>query len=335
MPVFRGSLYVVLSRSIRNAGKIGLDWMIISDDKQSKIVIAGGTGALGGLLADFYVAKGWEVVLLTRSVRPSTQVIRYVMWDGRTLGKWADELIDAKAVVNVAGRSINTRFTENNKQKILDSRIDSTAIIGEAIGISKRPPEVWINAGGISIYEPSDILRTEADVPDGTGFLAGVSRAWETVFAEADTPVTRKLQLRISSVLTSKGGILSPLVKLTKLGLGGTIGSGRQYVSWIHEQDFVKLVDWCIRSRNVQGILHTSSPNPTQNKDFMRALRKRLSVSYGLPNYEWSTKIGAWLIGTEPELALSGHRVVSHRLQEEEFTLDFPELPDALHNLML
>jgi len=301
----------------------------------NKIIIAGGSGVLGNLLVEAYGKAGREVVVLSRSVPSESEETRYVAWDGCTVGEWTRELEGALAVINLAGRSIHTRFTAKNRREIRESRVQSTAVIGEAIHRCSRPPKVWINAGGISIYEPSDVLRTEADVPDGTGFLAGISKAWEAVFAEADTPVTRKLQLRISSVLTSKGGMLFPLVKLTKLRLGGTIGSGRQYISWIHEQDFVKLVDWCIRSRNVQGVLHASGPNPTQNKDFMRGLRNRLSVSFGVPNYEWSTKIGAWLIGTEPELALSGHRVVSHILQEEEFTFDFPELQDALHNLML
>ncbi|WP_353197019.1 TIGR01777 family oxidoreductase [Parapedobacter defluvii] len=309
--------------------------MINLNDKRSKIVIAGGTGALGKLLADFYVAMGWMVIVLTRSAWSSVPAIRYVTWDGKTLDTWADELTGAAAVVNLAGRSINTRFTANRKQEILDSRIDSTAVIGEAISICKSPPKVWINAGGIAIFGSSSALKTEADVPDGTDFLSLVSRQWEQVFSASMTPATRKIQLRISSVLLSGRGILSPLVKLTKLGLGGTVGSGNQYVSWIHNQDFVKLVDWLIVNETIVGIVHASSPNPVTNRDFMQALRKKLRIPFGIRNPTWSTKLGAWLIGTQPELALLGHRVVSGVLGDKGFVFDFPELPAALRNLML
>lgn len=302
---------------------------------KNKIIIAGGTGALGRLLTDYYRRKDWEVVILTRSPHRGSHNIRFVLWDGRMLGTWADELSGATAVVNLVGKSINTRFTANNKEEILGSRVHSTAVIGEAIGINRRPPKVWINAGGISIFESSVALKTEADTPDGTNFLSVVSRRWEAVFSAAITPVTRKVQLRIGSVLLSKGGMLSPFVKLVRLGLGGTIGSGTQYLSWIHERDFARLVDWTISNDGINGIVHASAPNPVNNQDFMVALRKRLGISFGLRNYEWSTKLGAWLIGTEPALALSGHRVVSSMLHDRGFAFDFPELPSALDNLVL
>lgn len=298
-------------------------------------MIAGGTGALGKVLTDFYVARGWEVVVLTRSARPSTATIRYVRWDGRTIGTLADALTDATAVVNLAGRSINTRFTANRKQEILDSRIHSTAVIGEAISICKSRPKVWINAGGIAIFESSTELKTEVDVSNGTDFLSLVSRRWEAVFSASMTPGTRKIQLRISSVLLSSGGMLSPLVKLTKLGLGGTIGSGNQYISWIHEQDFVKLVDWLIANETIKGIVHASSPNPVTNQDFMQVLRKKVGIRFGLAAPGWATKTGAWLIGTEPGLILSGHRVVSDILRDESFVFEFPEIGRALDNLIL
>lgn len=300
-----------------------------------KIVIAGGSGALGSLLVDAYGKAGWEVVVLTRSASSGLGHARYLTWDGETLGDWAETVDGATVVVNLAGKSINTRFTEASKREIWESRVKSTAVVAEAIRRSKRPPRLWINAGGISIYGPSEALRTEADVPDGTGFLAQVARAWEAAFAAAVTPATRKVQFRISSVLLSEGGMLTPLARLVRLGLGGTIGSGRQYLSWIHERDFVKLVDWTAGNQAVQGIVHASSPYPVQNVDFMRALRKRLGMPFGLPSPEWSTRLGARLIGTEPELVLSGRRVVSERLEKAGFQFNFPELRDALQNLVL
>ncbi len=300
-----------------------------------KIVIAGGTGALGSLVANAYCAKGWEVVVLTRTAGYTINGIRHVTWDGRTLAGWVTELEGAEAVVNLAGRNINTRFTPENRREILDSRIQSTALIGDAILRCALPPKVWVNAGGISIYASSASVRDERDEPDGTSFLAEVSKAWEEAFRYAVSPGTRKVQLRISSVLMYKKGLLAPLVKLARLGLGGTIGTGNQYISWIHGVDFVNLVVWLIDDASVTGIVHASSPNPMTNRDFLRALRHRLGVTVGVPAPAWAAKFGARLIGTEPELALSGHRVVSHVLAAEGFRFDFPELNDALDNLVL
>src|SRR5690606_32254845 len=181
------------------------------------------------------------------------------------------------------GRSIDTRFTVKHKREILESRVMSTEVIGEAVSRCHHPPAVWINAGGISIYPPSTTVFTENDRPEGTDFLAQVSWQWEAAFAKAVTPKTRKVQLRIGAVLLSKGGMLGPLAKLAKLGLGGTVGRGDQYVSWIHERDFVKLIDWLMKNEHISGVIHASSPNPVSNADFMRALRKRVGVPMGIP----------------------------------------------------
>ncbi len=301
----------------------------------SKIIIAGGTGALGTLLSNAYTEQRWEVVVLGRAGYQVPGNARYVRWNASTLGDWADELEGATAVVNLAGRSVNTRFTAKNKREILDSRVWTTKLIGEAISRCRHPPAVWINAGGISIYPPSATTFTESDRPKGTDFLAQVSQQWEAAFANAITPVTRKVQLRISSVLLSRGGMLGPLVKLAKLGLGGTVGRGDQYVSWIHQDDFVRLVDWLIKNEHVDGLVHASSPNPVTNADFMQALRRKIGVPVGMPNPAWAVSLGAWLIGTEPQLALDGRRVVSRVLEEAGFQFNFPELNVALRNLTL
>jgi len=301
----------------------------------NKIVIAGGTGALGTLLSNAYSKRGWKVVVLSRSSAGAFGNVRHVRWDGRTIGGWVGELEGATAVVNLAGRSVDTRFTAKHKQEILDSRVLTTTVIGEAISRSRHPPTVWLNAGGISIYEPSATIFTEREEPGGTDFLAQVSQQWEAAFANASTPMTRKTQLRIGAVLLSKGGMLAPLAKLAKLGLGGTVGRGDQYVSWIHERDFVKLIDWLMKNEHISGVIHASSPNPVSNADFMRALRKRVGVPMGIPTPAWAVRLGAWVIGTEPKLALEGRRVVSSVLEKAGFQFDFPEMQGALRNLML
>lgn len=301
----------------------------------SKIIIAGGTGALGALLSNAYSKQGWEVVVLSRSRASALGNARHVHWNGQTIGGWTAELEGATAVVNLAGRSVDTRFTAKHKREILDSRVMPTSVIGEAVSRCHRPPAVWINAGGISIYAPSAVIHTERDQPEGTDFLAQVSQQWEAAFINAATPMTRKVQLRIGAVLLSEGGMLGPLVKLAKLGLGGTVGRGDQYISWILEGDFIKLVDWLIQNGHISGVVHASGPNPVTNADFMRALRKRIGAPFGVPIPAWAVRLGAWFIGTEPELALDGRRVVSHVLKEAGFQFDFPEIRAALRQLML
>ena len=300
-----------------------------------KIIIAGGTGALGSALIDGYRDANTETVVLTRAARPNHHNIRYVHWDAQSLGEWTKELEGATTIINLVGKSVNCRYTAKNKAEIIRSRVDATAIIGKAIQQATVPPKVWINAGSAAIFgDGGDAVKTE-DSPVGDGFSPAVCKAWEATFHQHGTPNTRKVFLRIGIVIQSEGGILKPFVNLARFGLGGRIGSGKQYLSWIHEADFVRLVDWTIENEHVQGIVHASSPNPIGNKDFMKAIRQRLGVSFGIPNYEWSTKLGAWIIGTEAELVLSGRRVISSVLAESGFEFQYPEFSDALRDLSL
>ncbi len=303
--------------------------------KYKKLVIAGGTGALGSIIIDRYLNSETEVVVLTRKARLEHDNVRYVIWDATTLGKWTEEMEGATAVINLAGKSVNCRYTAKNKAEIIHSRVDSTAVIGEAIQRASAPPKVWINAGSAAIFGDSgDDLKTEESAV-GEGFSPEVCKRWEAAFHRYDTLDTRKVFLRIGIVIQSQGGILKPFINLAKFGLGGKIGSGEQYLSWIHEVDFFNLVDWVIENENIQGVIHASSPNPIKNKDFMRAIREKLGVHVGLPSFEWATKIGAWLIGTEPELVLSGRRVVSARLDKNGFEFTNSEFTAALRTLAL
>lgn len=300
-----------------------------------KIVIAGGTGALGSIITARSLNTDTEVVVLTRKARLGHDNVRYVVWDATTLGKWTEELEEATAVINLVGKSVNCRYTAKNKTEIIRSRVDATAVIGQAIQRATVPPKVWINAGSAAIFGNSGSeVKVEGAIL-GEGFSPEVCKQWEAAFHQYETPNTRKIFLRIGIVIQSKGGILKPFFNLARFGLGGKIGSGEQYLSWIHEADFANLVDWAIACEKAQGIIHATSPQPVKNKDFMKSIRQTLGVQFGLPNYEWSTKLGAWLIGTEAELVLSGRRVVSKILDEEGFQFDFPEITDAFRNLAL
>lgn len=298
-----------------------------------KIILAGGSGSLGKFLADYFASKGHEIVVLTRASKPAKRKIRFVQWDGRSLGDWSKELDGSLCVINLAGRSVNCRYTEKNKEEIISSRVDSTAIIGKAIQNCSRPLRVWINASSAAIYGNTETV-TDENSSFGSGFFAEVCKKWEAAFAMAETAGTRKAALRIGLVLSAKGGVLEPLIGLAKWHLAGTIGSGRQYMSWIHENDFGKLVEECLRDERYVGAINACSPHPVTNKEFMRSLRLAIGKPLGLPSPALLVRIGAFFMGTEAELVLYGRRVVSGILRQRDFQFQFPEINEAMKNIL-
>jgi len=292
---------------------------------KQKIVIAGGSGALGSCIIKQYLNSDVEIVVLTRKFRPAEGNIRYVVWDARTLGSWTNELEGSKAVINLVGRSVNCRYSERNKQEIINSRVESTLVIGEAIQRSRLTPEVWINAGSAAIFGDSGEAVKEEGSDVGEGFSAYVCKLWEQAFFKYSTPETRKVFLRIGMVLQADKGVLKPFMNLAKVGFGGKIGSGEQYITWIHEQDFANLISWVI-ANDVSGIIHGASPHPVKNKEFMRAIRTSLGISVSIANPSFLVRIGAIFIRTEAELVLSGRRVVSRVLKDNKFPFLYPRI---------
>jgi len=298
----------------------------------NKIIIAGGTGFLGSAIIKAF--PDYEIVVLTRTIRKNEQDIRYVLWDAKNIGNWTKELEGSKAIINLVGRSVNCRYTDANKQEIIDSRVDATLIIGKAIGELNKPPEVWVNAGSAAIFGNSgDEVKVE-DSLTGSGFSPEVCKAWEKAFDRYDTPKTRKVFLRIGMVLQQNGGILKPFLNMAKFGLGGKIGTGNQYMTWIHEQDFTDLIRYTILDADFKGIVHAASPFPVTNKEFMKTIRQSVNIPFGLPNPAIFIKIGAVFIGTEAELVLSGRRVVSSVLEKNGFKFKYPYLHDAVTRLL-
>lgn len=298
-----------------------------------KIVIAGGSGALGSCIIKRYYNTETEVIVLSRTQRPVDKNIRYVVWDAKKLGPWALELEGCTALINLVGQSVNCRYSEKNKKQIVSSRVDSTLILGKAIRTLELTPSVWINAGSAAIFGDSgDELKDEGS-EIGEGFSPHVCKLWEQAFFKSATPETRKVFLRIGMVLQSDTGVLKPFTRLVKTGLGGRIGSGEQYITWVHEEDFVNLIQWSIGS-NISGIIHCASPNPVKNKDFMKEIRNALKVPVGLPTPAFLTRIGAVFIKTEAELVLSGRRVISKVLEENKFYFKYPEIQQALSQLI-
>ncbi len=308
-----------------------------------KIVIPGGTGQVGTVLARSFHEAGHEVVVLGR--HPKTESWPVIIWDGKTVGDWEDEIDDADVVINLAGRSVNCRYNKKNRREIIDSRIDSTRILGAAITRSASPPKVWLQASTATIYAhrfdaPNDDLTGiigghEPDAPDTWNFSIDVATSWERAANEIETPRTRKVLMRSALILSpDRGGIFDTLLGLVRLGLGGTAASGRQYTSWIHDLDFIRSIYWLIEHEELSGPINLSSPNPLPNKEFMKVLRDVYGMPIGLPAFEWQLAIGAFLMRSETELILKSRRVVPKLLTDTGFKFEFPEWKEAAEDLV-
>jgi uncharacterized protein (TIGR01777 family) len=307
-----------------------------------KIVIPGGSGQIGTILARAFDREGHEVVVLSRL--PATGAWRTVRWDGRTLDAWEDELEGADAVINLAGRSVNCRYNAANRREILESRIQSTRVVGEAIARAARPPRAWLQASTATIYAHTfdrandeytgSLGGNEPEAPDTWRFSIDVARAWERAFDEAITTRTRKVALRSAMTLSpDRGGVFDTLLMLARRGLGGRLGDGRQFMSWIHEHDFVEAIRLLIARDDIEGIVNVASPNPVPNTDFMRVLRETCGAPFGLPARPWMLEIGAIFMRTETELVLKSRRVVPARLLDAGFVFKYGNWPDAAREL--
>lgn len=300
-----------------------------------KIVLAGGSGNVGKALAESFLRKGDQVFVLTRSERHSDrQNLVFVQWSGEEVSGWRGVLDGADVLINLSGESIQKRLTEKNKKLLEESRIKPTKALGEAIALIPHPPKLWINFSGVSIFNNVDSFQDEDSQDHGQGFLADLTKKWEATFWEADTPQTVKTVLRLSPVLQKSGGMFAELYPLVKLGLGGTVGEGQQYVSWIHEKDLLDIIHWIIEREAPSAIYHACSPNPATNKEFMRLFRKEAGVSFGLPLPTPLAKIGAFLKRVDDGFLLDSVSVVSKRLTEQGFTFGYVTLREAFRELM-
>jgi hypothetical protein len=270
---------------------------------------------------------------------------RVASWDGKTIGAWASELDGADVVVNLAGRSVNCRYTEENLAAMLDSRVDSTRAVGRAIAEAKKPPRVWLQMSTATIYahrfdapngESTGVIGgSEPDVPAYWARSVHIAKEWEAALAKAETPNTRKIALRTSMVMSAdEGGIFDVLLGLVRRGLGGRAASGKQFVSWIHGDDFARAIDWLIEHDDFDGAVNLAAPNPLPYEDFMRALREAAGVRIGLPATKWMLELGAWAMRTDTELVLKSRRVIPERLLENDFQFDFERWPETAKDLV-
>jgi hypothetical protein len=307
-----------------------------------KIIIPGGSGQVGQILARSFHEQGDEVVVLSRAAGHSPW--RVVSWDAINLASWVSELEGADAVINLAGRSVNCRYHAANRRAIMESRIQSTKVIGAAIATLKSPPKVWLQSSTATIYAhrfdaPNDefsgiIGGNEPHVPDTWRFSFEVAKAWETAVEEASTPLTRKVMLRSAMTMSpDAGGIFDVLLRLVRFGLGGRAGNGRQYISWIHDEDFIRAVRLIIENDRLVGPVNLAAPTALPNTEFMAALRKAWGQAIGLPATEWMIELGTRVMRTESELVLKSRRVIPKKLMDEGFDFHFPTWPQAAQNL--
>lgn len=306
-----------------------------------KIVIPGGSGHVGEVLAAEYHRRGDEVVVFSRTPRASPWKV--TQWDGKSIGPWVKDLENTDVLINLTGRSVQCRYHEKNRREIMHSRIDSVRVLGKACQQLRNPPKVWMQASTATIYEhrydkPNDELTgiiggTEKNAPDTWKFSIDVATQWEKKFHELDLGSMRKVTLRSAMIMSpERKGVFDTLLNLVRFGLGGKAGDGRQYMSWIHYQDLIRAIDWLIEKK-FDGIVNLASPNPIPNEQFMKILCHVYGAPFGLPAFEWMIEAGAFILRSESELILKSRRVVPGMLLKNGFKFEFPQWEEAAIHL--
>jgi uncharacterized protein (TIGR01777 family) len=317
-----------------------------------KVVIAGGTGQVGGVLRRALNVAGHEVVVLSRHPHaPLEAGVRHVGWDGRTLGSWVEEVDGADAVVNLAGRSVSCRYTDTNLRQMMESRVDSARVMGSAIQAAHKPPGTWLQMSTATIYADRSNEPGNPGNDEATGVIGGqeshtplyweysvrIARRWEEAQAESVLPSTRRVALRTAMVMSpDRGGVFDVLLRMARLGLGGSVAGGRQYVSWIHDADFVAAVIFLLE-HDLAGPVNVAAPDPVPQAELMEGLRHAwggLAGRVGLPATAGMAGLGAWAMRSDPELLLKSRRVIPGRLRDAGFTFAHPTWIGAAEDLV-
>lgn len=299
-----------------------------------RLVVAGGSGFLGRAVARHFSALGWDVVTVSRSPSAVPMPGRWVRWDGLRQGEWSREIDGAAAVLNLAGRTVNCRYTAQNMLDIYTSRLDTTRALGTAIRAAATPPPVWLNSSTGTIYRDSRTPQTEAAGEIRHGFSVDVGQRWEAALIEEDLPHTRRVALRTAMVYgVGAGGIMATTDPLMRLGLGGPMAGGGQYVSWIHERDFCRAVEFLI-GHGLEGPVNVSAPGPLPNREFLRAYREAWGMPLGVPSTAGLIGLGARVMNSEAELLLKSRYAVPERLLQAGFEFEYPDWPGAIAALV-
>ncbi len=317
-------------------------------DRPLRIVIPGGSGLVGHLLARYFQEQGQHVAVLTRS--PYAAPWPTVHWDGESLGPWVETLEGADVCIHLSGRSVNCRLTARNRRELYDSRIGPTRLLHQAFACLVNPPRLWMNASTATIYRhaldrPMDevtgeiggneLISPRRRAPEKWNWTVKLVKDWEAAFFGTETPRTRKIALRTSLVFSpAPGSVFAVLSRLVRAGLGGTQGNGREYVSWIHESDYARALEFLIDHEEIDGPVNLAAPNPLPNGEFMAALRETWEMPNGLPAPARLIELGSFFLRTESELVLKSRYVVPGRLLNAGFSFDFPTWPEAAKDLV-
>ena len=303
--------------------------------KYNRIILAGGNGYLGGVLAEYYKGLAQEVIILSRKALPVRDNVKTVVWDGKTEGSWTREIDGADLLVNLCGKNVNCRYTKKNREEIFASRNVPTRLLNLVVSKMERPPKVWINITSATIYRHAeDHVQDEYTGEIEYGFSIEVCKQWEAVFFETETPQTRKVALRMGIVLGRNDSAFPRLLNLVKCGLGGRQGDGEQYMSWIHEHDAARSTEWILDHAELDGLINCVAPGAIKNAAFMQLLRKAYGIPFGLPSPQWLLEIGMLLIGSETELILKSRWVAPGRLLDSGFKFQFAEASHAIHDIL-
>ena len=295
-------------------------------EMKKKIVIAGGTGFIGQYLEKKFVSLGYIVKIISRQTH-------HISWSN--LSGIIDALDEAEMVINLAGKSVNCRYTDKNKEEIVQSRKETTKTLGMALLACKNPPPLWINSSTATIYRHAeDRPMTEASGEIGSGFSVDVAKVWEQSFFDFNLPQTRQVALRIAIVLGAGGGAMEPYFNLVRYGLGGVQGSGKQMFSWIHIDDLYLIILFLKDNKDLSGIFNCSAPHPITNREFMKTLRTSMNRKLGLPAPKWMLEMGAVFMRTETELILKSRWVISERLENEGFHFTYDSIGKALQQIV-
>ncbi|MDF1672586.1 MAG: TIGR01777 family oxidoreductase, partial [Vicingaceae bacterium] len=301
-------------------------------DNKPVIVIAGGSGFLGSYLVNYF-KENYKIVVLTRGKEEQIEGVYFQNWDGKSLGKWLDSLSGAEALINLSGKSINCRFTDENKQALISSRVNNTRLLSDAVTSLANPPKVWLNASAGAMYNSGKEPNTEDETIFSNSFLSKMAIAWEEAFYKENLPQTRRVSLRISLILGRDGGVFPVLKKITSLFLGGAAGSGKQIMSWMHINDTARAIEFLIKN-NIEGPVNFSTSNPKSNKQFMKTLRKVMRVSLGIPAPAFGIKLGSIVLGNEPSLLLDSVNFIPKKLNDKGFKFNYEHLDEALSDLV-
>ena len=301
-----------------------------------KVVIAGGSGFLGQALARSLISDKHDVVILGRGTTYESGFSgRLVEWDGKNLAEWRDELEGVDTLFNLTGRSVDCRYTQENRELILNSRIDSTRVLGEGIAQCKNPPKSWFNASTATIYsdQRGDLPpHDESSKGNAEGFSEEVGRAWEKEFFSHSRSGLRQVAMRISIVLGKGGGAFPVMKRFAKLGLGGAQGPGSQWMSWLHIDDWVGIARFLMETKSIVGPVNLAAPNPITNSDFMRVMREHYApFGLGLPAPSFAVHLGAFFLGTSAELVLKSRKVISQVLPENGYQFQYLKIQTAIN----